>query len=132
MKYSWILFDADETLFRFDAYQGLRLMFSRFNVDFSVEDYQAYEAVNQPLWVDYQEGRITSRRLQEVRFEGWAQRLNMTACAINDAFVQAMTEICEPLPAPVNWCSPCGGGCGWASSPTALPPCRMSVCSALA
>ncbi|AIJ09310.1 5'-nucleotidase YjjG [Edwardsiella anguillarum ET080813] len=98
MKYSWILFDADETLFRFDAYQGLRLMFSRFNVDFSVEDYQAYEAVNQPLWVDYQEGRITSRQLQEVRFEGWAQRLNMTACAINDAFVQAMTEICEPLP----------------------------------
>ncbi|ARD40602.1 dUMP phosphatase [Edwardsiella ictaluri] len=98
MKYSWILFDADETLFRFDAYQGLRLMFSRFNIDFSVEDYQIYEAVNQPLWVDYQEGRITSRQLQEVRFESWARRLNMTACAINDAFVQAMTEICEPLP----------------------------------
>lgn len=80
MKYSWILFDADETLFRFDAYQGLRLMFSRFNIDFSVEDYQIYEAVNQPLWVDYQEGRITSRQLQEVRFESWARRQYDSLC----------------------------------------------------
>lgn len=98
MKYSWILFDADETLFRFDAYRGLRLTFSRFNVDFSPEDYQAYEALNQPLWVDYQAGRITSRQLQEIRFADWAQRLNLSACAINDAFIQAMAEICEPLP----------------------------------
>lgn len=30
MKYDWIFFDADETLFHFDAYQGMKLMFSRF------------------------------------------------------------------------------------------------------
>lgn len=98
MKYSWILFDADETLFRFDAYRELRLMFSRFNVDFSLEDYQTYEAVNQPLWVDYQEGRIDSQQLQERRFAEWATRLNTAASVINAAFIQAMAEICEPLP----------------------------------
>ncbi|SUB30380.1 nucleotidase [Yersinia pseudotuberculosis] len=38
MKYQWILFDADETLFHFDAYQGLKLMFSRFNVEFSAQE----------------------------------------------------------------------------------------------
>ncbi|MCV5222164.1 pyrimidine 5'-nucleotidase, partial [Escherichia coli] len=25
MKYDWILFDADETLFHFDAFKGLQL-----------------------------------------------------------------------------------------------------------
>jgi 5'-nucleotidase len=34
-RYDWILFDADETLFHFDALAGLQLMFSRFGIDFS-------------------------------------------------------------------------------------------------
>ena len=67
MKYSWVLFDADETLFRFDAFQGLKLMFSRFNVDFTDQDYAEYQAVNQPLWVDYQDGRINAQQLQITR-----------------------------------------------------------------
>ncbi len=50
MKYDWIFFDADETLFHFDAYQGMKLMFSRFGVDFSEQDYSAYQKVNLPLW----------------------------------------------------------------------------------
>lgn len=33
--YQWVLFDADETLFQFDAPRGLKLMFSRQGVDFS-------------------------------------------------------------------------------------------------
>lgn len=35
MNFKWILFDADETLFHFDAYEGLKLMFSRFGISFS-------------------------------------------------------------------------------------------------
>jgi len=27
VRYQWILFDADETLFHFDAFKGLQLMF---------------------------------------------------------------------------------------------------------
>ncbi len=53
MKYDWIFFDADETLFHFDAFQGMKLMFSRFGVDFSEQDYSVYQEVNLPLWVDY-------------------------------------------------------------------------------
>ncbi|MFD2023843.1 hypothetical protein ACFSKS_27030 [Pseudocitrobacter faecalis] len=29
MKYDWILFDADETLFHFDAFKGMQLMFAQ-------------------------------------------------------------------------------------------------------
>lgn len=43
MKYDWIFFDADETLFHFDSFKGMKLMFSRFGVDFDEQDYAAYQ-----------------------------------------------------------------------------------------
>lgn len=98
MKYQWILFDADETLFHFDAYQGLQLMFSRFDVDFDHHDYQHYQAVNRPLWVDYQDGKISATQLQTTRFEIWAGRLEVPAQRLNSEFLTAMADICSLLP----------------------------------
>ena len=56
MKWDWIFFDADETLFTFDSFSGLQRMFLDYSVTFSAEDFQDYQAVNKPLWVDYQNG----------------------------------------------------------------------------
>ncbi|CNH50942.1 nucleotidase [Yersinia aldovae] len=98
MKYQWILFDADETLFHFDAYQGLKLMFSRFNVAFSVQDFDYYQLVNQPLWVDYQNGKISAAELQNTRFEMWAEKLGVAATRLNSEFLLAMADICSLLP----------------------------------
>ncbi|WP_145570325.1 pyrimidine 5'-nucleotidase [Yersinia bercovieri] len=98
MKYQWILFDADETLFHFDAYQGLKLMFSRFNVDFSVQDFDHYQLVNKPLWVDYQDGKISASELQNTRFEMWSEKLGVAATRLNSEFLVAMADICSLLP----------------------------------
>ncbi|CFQ45453.1 pyrimidine 5'-nucleotidase [Yersinia aleksiciae] len=98
MKYQWILFDADETLFHFDAYQGLKLMFSRFNVDFSTQDFDHYQLVNKPLWVDYQDGKISATQLQNTRFEMWAEKLGVAATRLNSEFLVAMADICSLLP----------------------------------
>lgn len=98
MKYQWILFDADETLFHFDAYQGLKLMFSRFNVEFSAQDFDHYQLVNKPLWVDYQDGKISATQLQNTRFEMWAEKLGVTATRLNSEFLLAMADICSLLP----------------------------------
>ncbi len=98
MKYQWILFDADETLFHFDAFKGLRLMFSRFGVDFTEHDYKQYQAVNVPLWVDYQNGDITALQLQNIRFENWAKQLKTSTQKLNSAFLVAMADICTLLP----------------------------------
>lgn len=98
MNYPWILFDADDTLFHFDAYQGLRRMFAGHAVDFSETDYAQYQEVNKPLWVAYQDGRIGAGELQTTRFDGWARRLGVTAVELNDAFLLAMAEICTLLP----------------------------------
>lgn len=69
MKWDWIFFDADETLFTFDSFTGLQRMFLDYSVTFTAEDFQDYQAVNKPLWVDYQNGAITSLQLQHGRFE---------------------------------------------------------------
>ncbi|QYJ86485.1 pyrimidine 5'-nucleotidase [Shewanella mesophila] len=98
MKYQWILFDADETLFHFDAFKGLRLMFSRFGVDFTREDFDIYQTVNLPLWVDYQDGKISAAHLQVTRFQTWAEKLKVSAQQLNDAFLMAMADICTLLP----------------------------------
>lgn len=98
MKYDWIFFDADETLFHFDAFKGMQLMFSRKGVDFTEQDFATYQEVNKPLWVDYQNGDITADQLKYTRFDSWAQRLNTTPAELNSAFLEAMADICSVLP----------------------------------
>ena len=102
MQYQWILFDADETLFHFDAFAGLQRMFQRFSVQFTHADYLTYQAVNQPLWIEYQDGDISALELQQRRFQCWADKLGVTASLLNDDFLDAMAEICAPLPGAVN------------------------------
>jgi YjjG family noncanonical pyrimidine nucleotidase len=97
MIYQWVVFDADDTLFRFDAFQGLKLTFSRFGVDFTAADYDAYEAINQPLWVDYQHNLITAAQLKQARFQAWANRLQVSTDEINHAFLATRSEIGEPM-----------------------------------
>lgn len=97
MKYQWILFDADETLFHFDAFAGLQRMFLGYGVEFGKEQFIEYQLVNKPLWVQYQDNEITAFQLQETRFEGWAKKVGVTPKAMNSAFMMAMAEICTPL-----------------------------------
>ncbi|GGI86429.1 dUMP phosphatase [Shewanella hanedai] len=98
MQYQWILFDADETLFHFDAFAGLKFMFSRFDVDFTQADFELYQTVNKPLWVDYQDGLITAAQLQTDRFTAWGDKIGVSAQKLNSEFLKAMGEICTLLP----------------------------------
>lgn len=98
MNWDWIFFDADETLFTFDSFGGLQRMFLDYSVTFTADDFQDYQAVNKPLWVEYQNGAISALQLQHQRFEGWAAKLNVPAGDLNEAFLNAMAEICTPLP----------------------------------
>ncbi|MBY5921038.1 pyrimidine 5'-nucleotidase [Ferrimonas balearica] len=98
MPYQWILFDADETLFHFDALAGLKRMFSHHGVTFSDQNYREYQAVNQPLWQAYNAGEIDAKTLQSTRFDGWAAQLGTTGHQLNSDFLQAMADICAPLP----------------------------------
>lgn len=98
MKYTHILFDADETLFSFNAFLGLKTLFAEYGVEFTENDNKAYQAVNAPLWVEYQNGKINARTLQVTRFKVWGERLGVSPEELNEGFLNAMASICEPLP----------------------------------
>lgn len=97
MKYQWILFDADETLFHFHSLQGLQTMLARYDVAFDEQDYAAFQAVNQPLWVRYQQGEIDMNTLAQTRFAAWSARLNRPALALNDELQLTMAHLSAPL-----------------------------------
>ncbi|WP_411359366.1 pyrimidine 5'-nucleotidase [Pseudidiomarina salilacus] len=96
-NYDWLLFDADETLFSFDAFVGLQHMFQAYGVTFQAHDYSEYQALNKPLWDAYQAGQIDAKSLQRQRFEQWAAKLEVSADELNSAFLTAMVHICKPL-----------------------------------
>lgn len=96
-NYEWILFDADETLFHFDDFEGLKKLFSKFDVVFDENHYQEYKAINKPLWVKYQNGEITADQLKHKRFDFWATELDVSPLNLNKAFMNAMSEVCVPI-----------------------------------
>ncbi|MFC0445444.1 pyrimidine 5'-nucleotidase [Pseudidiomarina halophila] len=95
--YDWLLFDADETLFSFNALAGLQELFRGYGVSFTDADYSDYQALNKPLWQKYQAGEIDARTLQRRRFASWAGKLQVSADELNSAFLSAMAGICQPL-----------------------------------
>ena len=102
MKYKWILFDADETLFHFDNFAGLKHMFARHGVTFEKVEYDEYQVVNKQLWVDYQNNQINAEQLQTRRFKLWSDRLAISPKELNKQFLDAMAEICKTLPGAVE------------------------------
>ncbi len=101
-NYEWILFDADDTLFHFDAFSGLKLMFFRFGIGFTKPDYQEYQMMNKNLWINYQNGHISAQQLQHQRFQTWADKLQVSPQDLNSAFLAAMAEICIPVTGAVS------------------------------
>lgn len=97
MKYQWILFDADETLFSFNSYDGLKPMLARYGIEFSEEDYAAFQAVNQPLWVAYQNKEITAKELQTIRFTALSKQTGQDPLVLNHELMQEMALVSKPL-----------------------------------
>jgi len=102
MHYDFILFDADETLFSFDIFAGLSAVFKRYDIKFTEHDFAHYQSKNKQLWITYQNGEISAEHLQVTRFAEWAEKLSVEAKVLNDQFLDAMAEICEPLPGAVD------------------------------
>lgn len=97
MKYQWILFDADETLFSFNSYLGLKAMLARYAIDFSEQDYQAFQAVNKPLWVAYQNNEITAQDIQTRRFAKLSAQTGVPPLKLNQELMMEMALVSKPL-----------------------------------
>lgn len=97
MKYQWVLFDADETLFSFNSYLGLKAMLARYQIDFSEQDYQDFQAVNKPLWVAYQNNEITAQDIQTRCFAKLSAQTGVDPLQLNQELMAEMAFVSQPL-----------------------------------
>ncbi len=70
-RYSWIIFDADNTLFDFDRAErgALERTLGRFGMICDAEARAQFTAISARLWRAFESGAITSARLRVARFE---------------------------------------------------------------
>jgi YjjG family noncanonical pyrimidine nucleotidase len=71
MKYSWLLFDADGTLFDYDRAEraALERSFSRFGLEFREPYLALYRQFNGRLWSDFEKGIVSQQLIRTRRFE---------------------------------------------------------------
>lgn len=71
MRYPWILFDADDTLFDFK--QSARYALGQTLLDYKINatetHFMVYEAINHEAWMAFERQEITAVQLRKVRFE---------------------------------------------------------------
>ena len=70
MKYTWLLFDADDTLFDFpkSSANALQWTLEQCGLPFEPEFTTLYWRFNQQVWEEFERGEITSQELRVKRF----------------------------------------------------------------
>ena len=102
MKYTYLLFDADNTLFDFHA--GEKIAFQKALADFgfaeTTEDYPLYSAINASLWKELEKGKITKDGIFATRFAKFLQETNRKADgnALNACYKAHLSEQAILLP----------------------------------
>lgn len=70
MKYEWLLFDADNTLWDFSAAEAsaLERTLTKCDIEWSEEVLGHYQLINHRAWSDYEAGILPKEQLRTVRF----------------------------------------------------------------
>lgn len=70
MKYAWLLFDADDTLFDFPRAEAnaLRWTLEQSGLPFRPEFFAIYSHCNQQVWKEFERGEVTALELRVKRF----------------------------------------------------------------
>lgn len=83
MKYEWLLFDADGTLFDYDLAEdkALRGAYGEFGLTYDPRHGEAYRRINRQVWLDFEQGKITAEALRVRRFALLFEALGIAADA---------------------------------------------------
>ena len=83
MAYEWLFFDADGTLFDYDAAEGVALQrtFEALGLGYAPDYRQVYRKVNAAIWREFEAGQISAERLRTGRFERLFERIHLPADA---------------------------------------------------
>jgi 2-haloacid dehalogenase len=79
MRYDWLLFDADGTLFDYDKAEtaALQRTFQALDVPYQPDYLPAYRRVNALMWRTFERGEITQAKLKPRRFELLSEAINV-------------------------------------------------------
>jgi 2-haloacid dehalogenase len=79
MLFEWIIFDADGTLFDYDAAESyaIEATFKYFNLSYENAYLENYRRINHLLWLDFEKGNITIPQLKVRRFQLFLNELNL-------------------------------------------------------
>lgn len=68
--YTWLLFDADDTLFDFPKAEAnaLRWTLEAFGLPFAPEHFTIYARCNKQVWMEFERGEVTAQELRTKRF----------------------------------------------------------------
>ena len=81
MTYTWLLFDADGTLFDYDRAEqsALKNTFSQLGYPYKQEYLAEYRKVNHHIWFEFERGEIDQITLRTRRFQLLFQAINIQA-----------------------------------------------------
>lgn len=81
MKYEWLLFDADGTLFDFDRAEssGLSNTFAAFGLPYDGRTIEIYHKINDQIWLEFEQGLISQDDLRSERFARLLKTLDLDA-----------------------------------------------------
>jgi len=81
VSYDWVFFDADGTLFDYDAAEAVAIegAFRATGLPFDRSIGTRYSAVNSAIWREYEVGGITQDRLRTERFDRLFEELDVVA-----------------------------------------------------
>jgi 2-haloacid dehalogenase len=79
MKYEWLLFDADGTLFDYNKseVEALKKTFEQLDHEFKPGYAKTYRQINEHMWLEFELGRISQDLLRTRRFELLFQAINI-------------------------------------------------------
>jgi len=79
MKYSWLFFDADGTLFDFDAAQenAIEMTFSGLKIPFNDSFHKIYYDINREIWARFERKEIEQKNLSVQRFGMFFDAINV-------------------------------------------------------
>jgi len=81
MKYTTLLFDADNTLFDFDAAEAssLKAVCETLGVKMDRQTFNLYHHINKKCWADFEKGNLPQEEIQFTRFSRFLNRLESDA-----------------------------------------------------
>ena len=81
MKYTWLLFDADDTLFDFPRAEAnaLRWTLDSLGLPASPDYFEIYARCNLTVWKEFERGLLTSLELRAKRFRLFFDEVGITA-----------------------------------------------------